>query len=146
MVTVQTSHFENKRVHASNYELYAAQPTVAHCTGNVTTLTACFFVGSFPMILSITALVTGSLLWKFAVGSTSVGFAGGPGVGVGAGPVTVGRGSGATRVWLRGTVLVRAGLQQSSSTSNLMPTVTAEQFPHDKIYSTCKLSCPWISQ
>jgi hypothetical protein len=61
------------------------------------TLTACFFVGSFPMILSMTALVTGSLLWKFAAGSTSVGFAGGPGVGVGEGPVTVGRGSGATR-------------------------------------------------
>lgn len=63
-----------------------------------TTLTACFFVGSFPMILSMTALVTGSLLWKFAAGSTSVGFVGGPGVGVGAGPVTVGRDSGATRV------------------------------------------------
>lgn len=62
-----------------------------------TTLTACFFEGNFPMILSMTALVTGSLLWKFAGGSTSVGFAGGPGAGVGAGPVTVGRGSGATR-------------------------------------------------
>jgi hypothetical protein len=60
------------------------------------TLTACFFVGNFPMILSMTALVTGSLLWKFAAGSTSVGFAGGPGVGAGAGPVTAGRGSGAT--------------------------------------------------
>jgi len=59
------------------------------------------------MILSITALVTGSLLWKFAGGSTSAGFAGGPGAGVGAGPVTVGSVSGATR----GTVLGRAGLQ-----------------------------------
>lgn len=74
---------------------------------NIETLTACFLVGSFPMILSITALVTGSLLWKFAGGSTSAGFTGGPGAGVGAGPVTVGSGSGATR----GTVLVRAGLQ-----------------------------------
>jgi hypothetical protein len=57
------------------------------------------------MILSITALVTGSLLWKFAGGSISAGFAGGPGAG--AGPVTVGSDSGATR----GTGLVRAGLQ-----------------------------------
>jgi hypothetical protein len=64
---------------------------------DIATLTACFFVGNFPMILSMTALVTGSLLWKFADGSTSAGFAGGPGVGAGTGPVTAGKGSGATR-------------------------------------------------
>jgi hypothetical protein len=65
-------------------------------------------------------------------------------VGAGAGPVTAGRGSGATSGWLRGTVLGRAGLQHPSNTGNIMLTVVGEIYNSIQMsYSACKTSCSW---
>jgi hypothetical protein len=65
-------------------------------------------------------------------------------VGAGTGPVTAGKGSGATRGWLRGTVLGRAGLQHSSNKGNVTSTVRGEaKFQFLTVAST-KMVVSWV--